>query len=271
MNSPFRMFTLLFDRSFSKGLFRQILWLLGIMLIVYFGFIGLSFFGMFYTPGGDGSRGRWYDVLFLLLDPGTLNDSLRSPFATIIALMGVIVFGGMLISVISNVLERRVDSYKKGNTNYSVSNHVVVLGFNKSVPSLLKKINDEKKGAFVLLMTVKDCGYVRDWIHANIDSRQERGRQVENNLIVLSGIRNADDDLERLCLNNNVQEIYILGEENEPVHDAINVGCVEKIAKMMRCKGEKKKIKCHVQLEFDIMLSIMQISEFKPKVKRFWK
>ncbi|MBQ0023799.1 MAG: hypothetical protein KBT29_11245 [Prevotellaceae bacterium] len=268
MRNIFKNFKLTFDRSFSRGLFPQLVWLLSIMVIAYLLLIGLSYFDAFYSPGSEESRGRWFDVLFLLFDPGSINDSLKSPFVTIIALCGMTIFCGMLISVISNVLERRVDRYNNGDIEYDISNHVVVLGFNKSVPSLLKSLSAKYKDSFIVLMCNESSDVVREWIHANLDSQKDRNKHLEDNLIVMKGLRNADDDLDRLCLGRGVREIYVLGEENEHAHDAVNMECVRKIvSKLPGTERDGKKVRCFLQLESHIMFSVLQITEVSKDIK----
>ena len=140
MKKYFKNILLYFDRSFSKGTVNQILWLLGIMLVVYVVLIILSYLHQFYSTGTDGSNGRWYDVIFTLIDPGSGTPSMSSLFTILCALLGLVFFSGMLISVISNVLERRVEAYQKGETSYKLSNHIVIIGYNNSVPSLVKTL-----------------------------------------------------------------------------------------------------------------------------------
>lgn len=248
-----RNFSLFFDKSFSKGFWKQIIWLLLLMLVVYLFLILLSYHDFFYTPGDDESQGRWYDVLFMLMDPGSPTNYLHSPYALLIGVTGMAVFSGMLISVISNLLERRVDNYIAGETNYKVSNHVIVLGFNRSVPSLLSRINEEHENAYIIIMSERDSNVVRDSIHANVN------REVENRLIVMNGERNAGDDLLRLCLHRNPLEIYILGEENEDGHDEISLESVKKIASLL---PEDKKVPCYVQIDSGAMFSILQQVDF---------
>ena len=261
MKDFFSTLSLRFDRSFSKDLFRQVIWLIGIMAIVYIILAGLSYVSALYTPGGENSQGRWYDILLVLIDPGSGSDSMTSPFTILCAVLGLIIFSGMLISVISNVLERRVESYNNGETDYNISDHVVILGFNESIPSLLREINKTHYG-FILLMCEKETSKVRDWIHAHLDESNEKDKRIEKNLIVLNGVRNADDDIDRLKLSNNVRKIYIIGEENEPAHDAISMECVKSLAPKV---DSKNIIKCHVQLNSDTMFTICQ----KVKLDRY--
>lgn len=245
------------DRSFSKGFSKQVGWLL-LILMIAFGLLWLvSLIAGVYTPGKEDSHGRIMDILFVLVDPGSGASSMSAGFVIVCAVAGLIVFTGMLISFISNILERRVENHAKGVNNYRAKNHVVILGFNKSVPTLLNKIRATHPASHILLMTDQDVEQVRNWIHANSND------SVESYLILMSGSRNSNDNLKRLHFNNKVKEIYILGEENEPDHDAISLDCVKKIARMLPIeKDSKEKVECHVQIESSTVFSTLQTVDF---------
>ena len=85
------------------------------MAIVYIILAGLSGISALYSPGGEDSQGKWYDILLVLIDPGSGSSSMSTPFTILCAILGLIIFSGMLISVISNVLERRVEAYQNGD------------------------------------------------------------------------------------------------------------------------------------------------------------
>lgn len=260
MKKYFKNILLYFDRSFSKGTVNQILWLLGIMLVVYVVLIILSYLHQFYSTGTDGSNGRWYDVIFTLIDPGSGTPSMSSLFTILCALLGLVFFSGMLISVISNVLERRVDSYVKGETTYNrLSDHVVVLGKNKSLPSLLRTISKDHPDSFIALMSETNSEELRDFIHANVK------KDIEKKVIVMNGVRNAEDDLKRLNWKKNVKEVYILGEENEQAHDSINMECFEMIVR--KIPESAPRIKCHVELLSRTMYDVLKTVDIKGEIK----
>ena len=68
--------------------------------------LALSYIHTLYTPGEEGKFGRWFDVLFVLIDPGSSSEAMSSPFIVLCAILGLVVFSGMLISVLSNVLKK---------------------------------------------------------------------------------------------------------------------------------------------------------------------
>ena len=240
-----------FDRSFSKGFWSQLLWLIAIVIFLYLVLVGVSLVGTVYTSGAEDSQGRWYDIIFVLLDPGSSTAAMSTPFVLLCALLGLIIFGGMLISVMSNVLERRIGRFLNGEMSYHLKNHVIILGYNKSIPSLLEEIVRKHTNSQILLMTEACTSDVRDWIHANVD------RHIERRLIIINGSRIAKDDLDRLCLHNGVREIYVIGETNEESHDGISMECIRRLADNLA----DGTVDCHVQLESSTMYSILQTVE----------
>lgn len=241
---------------------KQTLWLLGIMVVVYITLIALSYIKSLYSQDADatGSNGRWYDVMFILFDPGSISPSMSSAFGILCALFGLVLFSGMLISVISNVLERRVDSYVKGETTYSLSNHVVVLGYSKSLTSLLRSIKFRHCDSYILIMSERSSEELRDWIHFNVSKEED----IENRVVVMNGVRNTDDDIKRLKLDKNVKEIYILGEENEQAHDSINMECLRMVAQKL---PPNNKVNCHVLLNSDTMYNILKTVDIDDEIK----
>lgn len=247
-----RNVSLSFDRSFSSGQSKQLLWLVGIMAIVFAMLTSLSYIEFLYAPAADVIP-HWYercrDILLVLIDPGSGSESMSSTFIIICAVVGLIIFTGMLISVISNVLERRVESYEKGETDYNIKNHVVVVGFNKSVPKLLSKIYEANKESYILLMSSRETEYIRDFLHSNLEN------DCEQNIIIIRGISTAKDDIMRLNLRNNVKEIYVIGEEDDDCHDANNLKCVELISGKLE---GRKDVMCYVQIDSDTVYMLLQ-------------
>jgi hypothetical protein len=205
--------------------------------------------------GVESENNRFLDILLVLIDPGSSSEAMSSTLTIVCAILGLIIFSGMLISVISNVLFRRVEVYKKGETNYKISNHVIILGFNRSIPSLVMQIvkNYKEEDPYILIMCNRNIEETRDWLYANIST------EYEENIILMNGVRNAEEDIDRLRLKHGVKEIFILGEVDEPDHDSISLECTKIIANKLN--GVSLKIKCHIQIDSQVMFSVLQKTE----------
>ncbi|MCQ2287953.1 MAG: hypothetical protein MJZ74_02540 [Muribaculaceae bacterium] len=241
-----------FDRSFTKGFVKQLCWLLSFVVIVYVLLMAVSFIPGFYSGDDNGVRMR--DVLCALV--GLNGGNLMSlTFTFICSLAKTVVFSGMLISIFTNILNRRIARYTNGDTNYSVSNHVVILGFNKSLPSLLKVVNAKYPHSYILLLSSRKTADVRSLIKTNVSD------EVEKRVVVMCGAINSEEKIERLHLNKNVKEIFLLGEDDQTEHDAINMQCVELIDSAM--KGCESTVECHVQINSHTMFSVLQSVDYQ--------
>ena len=262
MNIFKRNYKLVFDRSFSSGLGKQIIWLLAIMLVVYVLLIILSHIKTLYSPEAGENYGRWYDVIFLLMDPGSSSGAMSSPFVIICSLLGLIVFSGMLISVISNVLERRVESYLNGETAYKLHDHIVIIGYNDSVPSLVSTLRTKgqqrDEDLFIVIQSSLVTEDVRNRLHMSSD------KWMEKNTLVLHGQGNSTEDLEKLYIGKS-KEVWIIGDETLEAHDSMNMECLSLVSEL--CKGRSNKLDCHVLFEHQTVYSVFQFSELQKKIK----
>lgn len=221
-----------FDRTFSDGLWKQIIILGAVFLIAVI--IGLII--CYFLPfGKEGERIHFYEwAVYLLIDGNALNSLYNADlpaddrpwvviFAILGSLLGVIVFGGMLISVLSNMLQRRIENYRTGKNVYVTSGHYVILGYDEIVPSIIKQIcTPDKKDVYVLLQSSLPTEFIASKLHSSI------AQDCESQIIIKNGHRTSKEDLQELRLNQS-QSIFIVGDRSKDTHDAMNIDCLEKI------------------------------------------
>lgn len=118
--------------------------------------------------------------------------------------------GGVLVSVLV-AQQRRNDNGEFRLWKWLCSNHVVFLGWDENVPSLLKKEFRKDDHKIGIIVTMCDIDYVRKSIDAaSIDA----GR-----VFIYKGL--YDDDIEWNKLNaQGGKAIYVMGEGNEEAHDS---------------------------------------------------
>lgn len=270
-NSLKRFFTLGFDRAFSGRGRKQFAWLVGILLL-FFGVIYLvSWFFSFPEPsdaatpdspqgagGSDVPMGRLLQLICLFIDPGSVANvtpELRW-FSLGVAILGLLLFTGLLISVVSNMLERRVERYREGEIAYPLENHVVVIGFDEMVPMLVRQIcSDSRYGnCYILIQSVQPAAKVRNRIHTVLDARQER------RILVLHAQRNSTEELEKLC-TTRAREIFLIGEANEYDHDSLNIDSLQKIVAIHSKTRNCPRIPVSVLFEYQTTYAAFQISD----------
>ena len=116
-----------------------------------------------------------FSLTFMLFtDSGTLGDALKNDshisglvtlFCLGVSILGALVFTGLLISVFSNYMQRRVDDYKKGTIRYSLANHILFLGYDEILPSLLRQVlSDGPDKVQCVIMTDNEADVVRSKI-----------------------------------------------------------------------------------------------------------
>ena len=250
-----------FDRSFSSGTGKQIGWLLMVFLVV----LGLLYAIYCLLPGEGGWGQRFSDLLFLLIDP-TESDKMPVVFTVIVDVLGLIVFGGMLISVASNILERRVEAYQNGKVFYKLCNHILIIGYNDSIPSLVRMLRTQSglmdEDTFILIQSSKNSSEIRERLLIELDE------WMVKNTIVVHGLSNSEEDIQKL----NVPEcrmVYIIGDHTLEAHDSINLESLSIVSKLWSAvhpESLETKLHCNVLFEQQTLYNIFQFSELDKKI-----
>lgn len=80
----------------------------------------------------------------------------------LISISGSVLLGGVLISTISNIIERRVGVVYTGRMTYrNIKNHYVLIGFNELSINMIRELYDECPSARILLMSGIEAATVR--------------------------------------------------------------------------------------------------------------
>lgn len=247
----------LFDKSFSssKGLW-QFLFIAALCLI---GIIFLHILGGIHLFDGDQVAKkilgffncdvpRFKRVVELMLDPGNFGNGEDSGMSVvwqlIITLAGTIVFLSMVINAFGNVVDNRIEKYRKGFVRYWFNDHVVFLGANEVIIGMidhLATIEKFRRKKFVVL-TSDDCEKVRDNITSHLSDEAKKLK-----ITFLFGERNNDDVLKSIYIDR-ASHIYVVGEEKELERDSINIECWN-IIKLLRQETTDKVAKCYLILD----------------------
>ena len=218
-----------FDRIFSESVWQQILFLIGIFLVaLIIGWVVCSQL----TFGEEAQQlSFWEWALYILIDGDALSTIYMDNFinggrrwalifVTLGSVIGVIVFGGMLISVLTNMLERRIENYRSGKKTYLISSHTVILGYDEIVPSIIKHICESDDQMYVLLQSSLPSEEIREKIQVSI------AQEYDERIIIKNGHRTSSQDLQGLRLEKSC-DIYVVGDRTKETHDAMNIECLE--------------------------------------------
>ena len=179
------------------------------------------------------------EVLYHFIDPGNFHTAGEgtSYLVFIIAICGVFLLNGVLISSIVGWIDKRKERYLQGLEPYQRflkrKEHYVIIGGSDIVSGIVEQIYDKHpKGKrnipYILIQTSNNVEDFRQKLFSGLDVEQQK------HIIIRYGNRNVKEDIEKLYLNKAL-EVYVIGEETrtddmESYHDTMNMKCLELIS-----------------------------------------
>lgn len=199
---------------FRKG-WRQLAWLFGVIVTVFLLIYLVSFAFIFPEPSleewtgidKDVPMGRLLQLICLFIDPGNIVEVppyLRW-FSLLVVVLGLILFCGLLISVISNMLERRVERYREGDIVYPCKTTSSLSVLTTWSPLLSTNCDDTHYGnCHILIQSTQPAQEIRSKIHTELDAKNEK------RIVVLRARRDSIEELENSILPKRAK--YSLSE-----------------------------------------------------------
>lgn len=255
MDSSYSWLKLKFDRLLSRNIGKQFIVLGGgLILILVLSYLFLPIWGdEWQKVCKENGISEWLLPIYLLIDSNALNNLYIDTgeikhevhvwpliVSSIIFLFGAFVFNGIIIGIITNSIERRVDNHKQGRIHYLKSGHYIIMGWDDMVPSIILHIFEKDKDSFVLLMSAAESEYIREKLRKVFNEKQ-----LEH-IIINYGHRTSKDYYNDIHLES-ANKIYIVGLRTLPSHDAINVECIDSICDYLEqpnVKDRPKRITC---------------------------
>ena len=276
------------DRILSSGIRWQLLFLAVVIVFFILLFIVIEWVtGCTLTIKENEPRNILLDVYYHFADPG--NQYVVEGFgnrllALFVSITGSVLMGGLLISIFSNIIDRRVERAREGQISYKFKNHYVIIGFDKMAIGLIKQLyrmaqsdNRVKDVPYLfVIQTTSEVETVRHELLSKLDA------EIDRRTIILHGGRDSREDLEALRLPY-CREIFLLGEEGETDHDSVNIESVTLINRILRnhytpktLSGLKKLVsdelagckRCHVLFEAQSTFAVFQRNDIETMFKK---
>jgi hypothetical protein len=209
------------DRAISGTIGRQLLFFSGLTIVVFICLFAAS--ALLYPVDSGGVRssadGRFWNMVLNFIDVGGFDDTAGTGRVLILIanLFGMVIFGGILVSVLTNIIERRIDRVKDGGVFYKWNNHTIIFGYDPICGGLVKNL--AKQGEIVL-QTTRDVSAVRHELFNNLTE------DTAKNVTIVNCTRTSRDDLEKLRIPR-CSQIFCLGEEDESDRDSKNIECLQ--------------------------------------------
>lgn len=226
----------------------------------------------------DSSSMLW-NIYLHYMDPGNQNMATNNSrgWAALIAILGVLLLNGLLVSSIVGWINTRKETWTRGDICYtrflqllSSRKHYVVIGGNDMVDSIvrqiLQKIERENSWLkpYILIQTARNVDRFRQELFTNLTKEQQQ------QIIIYYGHRDSEIDIENLLLQR-AKEVYIIGEgtrigDAESYHDTMNMMCLDLIYKSLSKSHRKEKLPCRVMFDSQATFSVFQFSDIDKKL-----
>lgn len=232
----------------------------------------------------------FWTVYYHFIDPGnqhmTTSKNGRG-WSALIAILGVFLLNGLLVSSIVGWIDSRKDKWKSGSIKYKLrhlgkNKFAVVIGANEIAASVIQnlltpkekgKLNFYSEGdnKYVVLQTSRDVQEVRNELGARLCE------EYLKKIIIYKALRDSEEELKKLHIEH-ATEVCILGETSlidggESYHDAINMKCLNIIADILKQAELQEKLPqnwhrkvCKVLFEYQTTYSIFLFSDIKDDI-----
>lgn len=253
-----------FDRMLYGGTIKQILLLFVVAIVIF----ALFFILIQWGDKTDNITENLWQLYYNFSDSNqqVIIDSAlgwRRGIMALATFWGTIIFGGMLISTLSNMLERRVELYRNGLTHYSLKNHIVVIGAAPNAIGTVKRLLSTEKDTIIAVLTMSDVDELRRSLNAQL------GDEAMKRIVLNYGSRDSIEDLTDICIDT-ARKVYVFGEDSEiddkeQIHDSLNIECVKIISKLR--KGCAEVLPCIVAFDYLATYHIYQYADLEDDVK----
>lgn len=253
-----------FDRMLYGGTIKQILLLFVVAIVIF----ALFFILIQWGDKTDNITENLWQLYYNFSDSNqqvSIDSALgwRRGIMALATFWGTIIFGGMLISTLSNMLERRVELYRNGLTHYSLKNHIVVIGAAPNAIGTVKRLLNTEKDTIIAVLTMSDVDELRRSLNAQL------GDEAMKRIVLNYGSRDSIEDLTDICIDT-ARKVYVFGEDSEvddkeQIHDSLNIECVKIISELR--KGCAEVLPCIVAFDYLATYHIYQYADLEDDVK----
>lgn len=181
---------------------------------------------------------RFLGIFSQYIDPGNVHMAAEGKkwYAAIIAIVGAILFNGVFISTLTNMIERRIERINEGLVRYKLTNHVVIAGYEDYIIGEIKKKVVIKSKQKIIIQTSNHPDEIREKISVLLNLKERK------NIIYYQCKRDSIEDVRQLY-PGKASSIYILGESSDWERDNKSLSSFKLIHNRIKTHYSKKNNK----------------------------
>ena len=221
----------------------------------------------------------FWSIYYHFIDPGnqhmTASKDARK-WSALIAILGVFLLNGLLVSSIVGWIDSRKERWIKGDVTYkgflNLNPHYVIIGANDMVEGIVQQLLSKDASfcdifkSYILIQTSQDVERFRQDLFSNLTTSQQK------RVIICYGKRTSRVDIKDLCLRK-AKEVYILGEDAriddiESYHDTMNMECLKLISEnisnysgFVKKENVDKRLVCRVMFEYQTSFNVFKVTD----------
>lgn len=220
--------------------------------------------------GPDAQVGLW-EALRLFVDSNSIIDHTHSFTKQNISLLfleclGTILFSGLIVSIITNFISQKVEEIKEGTVHYKLKNHIVIIGYDDIVPTVMKEIIHDSRynSNIIVLQTHGSISEIRYTLLSKLS-------KVELKRIVMYNA--PRQSVEELQLLNTIEakEVYIVGDRKHNEHDAENMSTFEKLVSIHQSKAVHPPIPLTIWFDNEASYAALQLNDISTEWKKYFE
>ncbi|RLA40601.1 MAG: hypothetical protein DRR06_17230 [Gammaproteobacteria bacterium] len=211
------------DQAFVHKFIGQFLLFLTLVILATLTGMTAMFFGLFSEENtGISSIPRDIDAGILDSLWWSVNQVMRLPgfkqaygatapvviYSLFLSLMGLVVFS-VLISLINNTMRSRIEALRKGDTQVLERNHLLLLGWNNKVFSILQQLARLQPGTKVVILAPREIDTMQEQL------RVAGIRREQVKVILRSGIPSNHGELDRVAVNRASSVIVLATDADD--------------------------------------------------------
>lgn len=216
-----------------------------------------------------------FDIFMSYIDPGNgwrigdnqrviINSGSYDWYLPIVGIFGAIIFTGILVSVFINIVQYWVERIRNGHIKYNLKEHIVIIGYDAFVPSLVKQLlsYDDSKKRKIVIASKRPVSEIRGLIRSKI------GKEEIRTVVYMHSEHFSQRELSRLD-TPKAHQIFVVGDRFEGNRDAENMRMM-----MILCQIHKgqtaKSIPLTMWFENETTYAAMQLNDIKKKEWNDW-